>query len=136
MFILANFIIATAQVLDFLLWAYLWILIARVVMSWIDADPYNPIVRFIYNLTEPVLEKVRERLPLFAGGFDLSPIVVSVAIWFIKAISGSVALRPCLYIEVIARDALVKSLHGRYSRESNARPAVMAALVLPIARRP
>ena len=84
MFILANFIIAAAQVLDFLLWAYLWILIARVVMSWIDADPYNPIVRFIYNLTEPVLERVRDRLPLFAGGFDLSPIVVSLAIWFIK----------------------------------------------------
>ena len=84
MFILANFIIATAQVLDFLLWAYQWILIARVVISWIDADPYNPIVRFIYNLTEPVLEKVRERLPLIAGGFDLSPLVVWLAIWFIK----------------------------------------------------
>jgi YggT family protein len=84
MFILANFIIATAQVLDFLLWAYQWILIARVVISWIDADPYNPIVRFIYNLTEPVLERVRERLPQIAGGFDLSPLVVWLAIWFIK----------------------------------------------------
>lgn len=84
MFILANFLVAAAQVLDFLLWAYQWILIARVVISWIDADPYNPIVRFIYNLTEPVLEKVRERLPLFAGGFDLSPLVVWLAIWFIK----------------------------------------------------
>jgi YggT family protein len=84
MFILANFIIATAQVLDFLLWAYQWILIARVVISWIDADPYNPIVRFIYNLTEPVLERVRERLPLIASGFDLSPLVVWLAIWFIK----------------------------------------------------
>ena len=84
MFVIANFLVAAAQVLDFLLWAYLWILIARVVISWIDADPYNPIVRFIYNLTEPVLEKVRERLPFLAGGFDLSPIVVSLAIWFIK----------------------------------------------------
>ena len=84
MFVIANFLIAAAQVLDFLLWAYLWILIARVVISWIDADPYNPIVRFIFNLTEPVLEKVRERLPMLAGGFDLSPIVVSLAIWFIK----------------------------------------------------
>ena len=84
MFVIANFLIAAAQVLDFLLWAYLWILIARVVISWIDADPYNPIVRFIFNLTEPVLEKVRERLPILAGGFDLSPIIVSLAIWFIK----------------------------------------------------
>lgn len=84
MFVIANFLIALAQVLDFLLWAYLWILIARVVISWIDADPYNPIVRFIFNLTEPVLEKVRERLPILASGFDLSPIVASLAIWFIK----------------------------------------------------
>ena len=84
MFVIANFLVAAAQVLDFLLWAYLWILIARVVISWIDADPYNPIVRFIFNLTEPVLEKVRERLPILASGFDLSPIVVSLAIWFIK----------------------------------------------------
>jgi YggT family protein len=84
MFVIANFLIAAAQVLDFLLWAYLWILIARVVISWIDADPYNPIVRFIFNLTEPVLEKVREWLPMMAGGFDLSPLVVSLAVWFIK----------------------------------------------------
>jgi YggT family protein len=84
MFVIANFLIAAAQVLDFLLWAYLWILIARVVISWIDADPYNPIVRFIYNVTEPVLEKVRDRLPFLATGFDLSPLVVSLAIWFIK----------------------------------------------------
>ena len=84
MFVIANFLIAAAQVLDFLLWAYLWILIARVVISWIDADPYNPIVRFIFNLTEPVLEKVREWLPMMAGGFDLSPLVVSLDVWFIK----------------------------------------------------
>src|ERR687889_1737850 len=84
MFVFGNFLIALAQVLDYALWAYLWIVFARVVISWIDADPYNPIVRFIYNLTEPVLERVRERLPLIAGGFDLSPLVVWLAIWFIK----------------------------------------------------
>lgn len=84
MFVFANFLIAFAQVLDYALWAYLWIVFARVVISWINADPYNPIVRFIYNATEPVLERVRERLPMLGGGFDLSPIVVWLAILFIR----------------------------------------------------
>ena len=85
MFILANFLIAAAQVLDFLLWAYQWILIARVVASWINADPYNPIVRFLYNVTEPLLERIRNLLPVTAaGGFDFSPIVAWIAILFIK----------------------------------------------------
>jgi YggT family protein len=84
MFVFANFLIALAQVLDYALWAYLWIVFARVVISWINADPYNPIVRFIYNATEPVLERVREKLPMVGSGFDLSPIVVWLAILFIR----------------------------------------------------
>lgn len=84
MFVLANFLIALAQVLDFLLWAYQWILIARVIASWINADPYNPIVNFLYNVTEPLLERIRRVLPVTAGGFDLSPIVAFIAILFIK----------------------------------------------------
>ena len=84
MFVFSNFLIALAQVLDYALWAYLWIMFARVVISWINADPYNPIVRFIYNATEPVLERVRERLPMLGGGFDLSPIAVWLAILFIR----------------------------------------------------
>ncbi|MPZ77986.1 MAG: YggT family protein [Deltaproteobacteria bacterium] len=84
MFILSNFLIAAAQVLGFLLWAYQWILIAQVVVSWINADPYNPIVRFLYNVTEPVLERVRRVLPVTISGFDLSPIVVLLAILFIN----------------------------------------------------
>jgi YggT family protein len=84
MFVFGNFLIALAQVLDYALWAYLWIVFARVVISWINADPYNPIVRFIYNATEPVLERVRERLPMLGGGFDLSPIIVWLAILFIR----------------------------------------------------
>jgi YggT family protein len=84
MFIFANFLIALAQVLDYAFWAYLWIVFARVVISWINADPYNPIVRFVHNATEPVLERVRDKLPLVGGGFDLSPIVVWLAILFIR----------------------------------------------------
>ena len=84
MFIIANFIAAVAQVLDYLLWAYIWILLGRVVVSWVNADPYNPIVRFLYNATEPVLTRIRRVLPVYAGGFDLSPLVAWVAILFLQ----------------------------------------------------
>jgi len=84
MFIIANLLVAIAQVLDYVLWAYMWILIARVIISWVNADYNNPIVRFIYAATEPVLERVRRRLPMFAGGFDLTPIVVWLAVIFLQ----------------------------------------------------
>ncbi len=84
MFILANLLIAVARVLDFALWAYMWIIIARAVISWVNPDPYNPIVRFLHSATEPVLYRVRRALPLFAGGIDFSPILVFVAIIFLQ----------------------------------------------------
>jgi YggT family protein len=84
MFIFANLLVAVAQVLDYVLWAYIWILIGRVIISWVNADFNNPIVRFLYAATEPVLERVRQRLPIFAGGFDLSPVIVWIAIIFLQ----------------------------------------------------
>jgi YggT family protein len=84
MFIFANFLAAAAQVLDYLLWAYWWIMIGRIVISWVNADPANPLVRFLYTVTEPVLDRVRRVLPLFAGGLDLSPIVVWFGIMFLR----------------------------------------------------
>ena len=84
MFFVANFLIAVAQVLDYLFWAYMWIIIGRVIITWVNADPYNPLVRFLYNTTEPVLDRVRRALPVHAAGFDLSPIVVWIGIVFLQ----------------------------------------------------
>ena len=84
MFVLANLLIAVAQVLDYVLWAYIWILIGRFIISFVNVDSDNPIVRFLYGATEPVLERVRQRLPVLAGGFDFSPIVVWIAIVFLQ----------------------------------------------------
>jgi YggT family protein len=84
MFVIANLLVAVAQVLDYILWAYLWIIVGRVIVSWVNADRYNPIVRFLYSATEPVLERVRRRLPVYGGGFDLSPIVVWIAVIFLQ----------------------------------------------------
>ena len=84
MFVASNFILAIAQLLELVLWAYVWILIARAVLSWVSPDPYNPIVRFLYRVTEPVLRPLRDRLPAF-GGLDLSPMVVILAIYFLES---------------------------------------------------
>ena len=85
MYTIGYFIIAVAKVIDLALTLYLWIVIARAVLSWVNPDPYNPIVRFIHSVTEPVMAKIRYRVPLYFGGFDFTPIVVLAAIYFLKA---------------------------------------------------
>jgi len=52
------------------------LILARVLLSWISADPYNQVVKFIYNTTEPILAPVRRRLPASLGGLDFSPLIV------------------------------------------------------------
>ena len=76
MYIFSNLITAIAKVLDTVLVIFMFIVIARAVLSWVSPDPYNPIVRFIHNVTEPVLYQIRKRVPVILGGIDLSPIIV------------------------------------------------------------
>ncbi len=84
MFIMGNFFEAVAVVLDYALSLYMWIIIARAVLSWVNPDPYNVIVRFIYNVTEPVLYQIRKRLPFDLGGLDISPIIAILGIIFLQ----------------------------------------------------
>ncbi len=84
MIILSNFLIAIAKVLDIVLTIFMWIVIARAVLSWVSPDPYNPIVRFIHKVTEPVLYQIRKRIPVNFGGIDFSPIIVFLAIIFLQ----------------------------------------------------
>ncbi len=83
MFIIAYFLKALATVLDMVLSLYMWIIIIRALLSWVNPDPYNPIVRFLYNITEPVLSRIRRVLPPL-GGIDLSPLVAILGIVFLK----------------------------------------------------
>lgn len=85
MFVLANLLNAIALVLDMALNAYFWIVVAGAVLSWVNPDPYNPIVRFINNVTQPVFYQIRKRLPVNFGGIDISPIIVILAIYFLQA---------------------------------------------------
>lgn len=84
MFALRHLIDAVATILDLALNVYMWVIIARALLSWVNPDPYNPIVRFLYNVTEPVLAWVRRRVPVVFGGLDLTPILVLLAIVFLQ----------------------------------------------------
>ena len=84
MFIIGNFLNAVAFVLNMVLEFFFWIVIARAVLSWVSPDPYNPIVRFINNATEPVLSRIRSLVPAVMGGIDFTPIIVIICIKFIQ----------------------------------------------------
>jgi YggT family protein len=84
MIIVSNFLTAIAKVVDIVLSIFMWIVIARAVLSWVSPDPYNPIVRFIHKVTEPVLYQIRRRIPVNFGGIDFSPIIVFLAIIFLQ----------------------------------------------------
>jgi YggT family protein len=88
MILLANILLALAKIVELtsgLLTIYKYVLLASVVISWVNADPYNPIVNFIYRATEPVLCRVRRYMPN-TGMIDLSPIVVFVLIYLVQII--------------------------------------------------
>ncbi|MDT8441758.1 MAG: YggT family protein [Desulfuromonadales bacterium] len=71
---------ALYQVVNLVIQVYIFIVIARALVSWVNPDPYNPIVRFLYNATEPVLARLRRVLPLQFSGIDLTPIVLLIGL--------------------------------------------------------
>lgn len=82
-----NFLIGIGQILDMALTFYLWILVASVVLSWVNADPWNPIVRFLRGATDPILYRLRRAFPfLAAGGIDFTPMAVIALIYFARAL--------------------------------------------------
>ncbi len=85
MFVIGNFLAAIAKILDIVLTLYMWIIIARAVISWVNPDPHNPIIRFLNTVTEPVLYRVRRLLPISFGGIDFSPIIVLLVIIFVQS---------------------------------------------------
>jgi YggT family protein len=84
MFVLSNFIIALAKVIDIALTIYMWIIVFRALISWVNPDPYNQIVIFLYRFTEPLLRPIRKILPMRNIGIDFSPIIVILIIIFLK----------------------------------------------------
>ncbi len=85
MFVISNFLSAFATLVDFILTAYMWIVIGRAIISWVNPDPYNPIVRFLREVTDPVLFRIKRILPLQGGGIDFTPMILIMAIIFLRS---------------------------------------------------
>jgi len=85
MFMISNFLFALAKLVEILLGVYMWIVIGRAILSWVNPDPYNPIVRFLHDVTEPLLARIRRILPVFGGGIDFSPMILIMAIYFLMS---------------------------------------------------
>lgn len=83
---LANILYGLAKVADFALTTYLWIIIGSAVVSWVNADPWNPIVRFLRRATDPIYLRIRRRFPVLAsGGIDFTPLVLIAIVYFLQA---------------------------------------------------
>lgn len=86
MFAISNLLIALAKILDIGLNVFYWLIIIRALISWVNPDPLNPIVQFLYKATEPVLYPIRKLLPLdFRFGIDISPIIAFLIIVFLRS---------------------------------------------------
>ena len=84
MFIAGNVLEGIATILDTILWLYMWVIIIRALVSWVNPDPWNPIVQFLQRVTDPVLYQIRKRLGMGSMGFDFSPIIAILLIWFLQ----------------------------------------------------
>ncbi|MDQ7786807.1 MAG: YggT family protein [Thermodesulfovibrionales bacterium] len=84
MFIFANLILAIAYIANTLLTVYMWIIIISALISWVNPDPYNPIVRFLYTVTDPVLRRIRKLIGSRLGVIDISPMIAILIILFVK----------------------------------------------------
>lgn len=84
MFIIGNFLIALAKVLDIIIPIAYWLIIFRAVISWFNPDPYNNLVQLLYKLTEPMLNPLRRIMPVYSAGIDISPILAIIVLVFLR----------------------------------------------------
>jgi YggT family protein len=84
MFVFGNIILGLAKVLGVVLNIYMWVIIIRALLSWVNPDPYNPIVQFLTRITEPVLRPLRKLVPAWKLGIDLSPLIAIMIIYFLE----------------------------------------------------
>ncbi len=91
--IIREIILALAQVVDLAFSIYIFIIIGRAILSWVNPDPYNPIVRFLHSATDPVLYRIQRWIPMTFSGIDFSPLVLLVALTFLQRVVHAVFLQ-------------------------------------------
>jgi YggT family protein len=82
MTLIGNLLIAVAEIVNMLLNIYYWIVIIAALISWVNPDPYNPVVRFLRIVTEPLLQPIRRLIGYRLGPVDISPLIVILGILF------------------------------------------------------
>ncbi|NQV04226.1 MAG: YggT family protein [Candidatus Omnitrophica bacterium] len=86
MFIFSNLLAAVASLLNIILTILYWLILIRALLSWVNPDPYNPIVQFLYKTTEPILYPIRKMIPVSFGiGIDISPIIAFLILIFLRS---------------------------------------------------
>jgi len=85
MFILSNLIFSVARLLDIVITILYWIIIIRALISWVNPDPFNPIVQFLHRVTEPILMPIRRVFRMQFWAIDISPIIAVLALVFIQS---------------------------------------------------
>ena len=86
MFIFSNLLAAVASLLNILLTILYWLILIRALLSWVNPDPYNPVVQFLYKTTEPILYPIRKMIPVSFGiGIDISPIIAFLILIFLRS---------------------------------------------------
>lgn len=88
-----DFILILAQMFQLIMTVYIYIVVARAIISWVNPDPYNPIVRFLHNATDPVLDRIRKLIPLQFNGIDFTPILFLFGLFFIQRVVSQLLLR-------------------------------------------
>lgn len=83
MFVFGNFLISLAHLVEALITILYWLILIRAVISWVNPDPFNPIVQFLYRATDPVLAPIRKFLPTL-GPLDISPLIAFFLLYFLK----------------------------------------------------
>jgi len=106
MIAIANILFGLGQVLDLLLTTFLILLFVRAIISWVNPDPYNPIVRFLIASTDPILRPIQKIIPPIGGGFDLSPLIALLIIYFLKAALAQTLIDYALQMKRQAQFAL------------------------------
>ena len=83
-------LISILQFINLIIGLYIWVVIIAALITWVQPNPYNPVVRFLWNVTEPVYRWIRRYIPTTFGGFDIAPIIVILALEFLQILINNI----------------------------------------------
>ncbi|GAB6074730.1 YggT family protein [Nautilia lithotrophica] len=87
-----TLLISILQFISIVINLYMWVVIIAALITWVQPNPYNPIVRFLWNVTEPVYRWIRRYIPTTFGGFDIAPIILILALQFLQILINNIII--------------------------------------------